>query len=449
MEKLREAMANPSTRLAYLWSISLSILPVVTALVSFETDGKFAIWQMYARQLWLPTLVFEVATIAIAFRSGSKFSFTEQLSSANKTVKVLTGIWFVSLIIGTAFANIANVAIFSLVTWTVHVLFVLSIIHLFRRWSQDSNWSNTLAILMPAGSAFCWAIIILFVVVVGMESQHDWISALPGFTHIRHMGYFLMPALALSVGGIAVAQDHRLRNIHIALFSLNLGFVIWIGSRGPLFALLVTLPLAIVLFREIRRRETLLALLLAIVGGCLLSQLIPTPNHRAFNAIMRIEDGKSDDFDRLSSGRTELWGDALTMIPERPLFGHGGNQFRLLAPAARKNSNHPHNSVIQFIFDWGLIGAGAFMCLLTMLCLRIVSVARSNPECCLPFSLAAISIVVFSIIDGLFYYNLPIILFLTSALYVLIKGTRNEERVVTSGHSISVANDDRSLRWLA
>lgn len=404
-------------KLARLWLMLLAALPIITALVSFRTDGQFAIWQLYARQLWLPAQIFELATIILAFVLGA--SVWKTISSANKVIKISGAIWLASMILAAFFAKIPNLALLSLVFWIMHVLFAIAIAHLLCRWPIDVRWNDRITNWISMGSAAFGVLMVFFVALVGIDADYDWVSALPGFPNIRHSGYFLMPAMALSIGMIAVG-DRKAKTVHVLLLAFNLAFVSWIGSRGPLLILATTIALSICLFSPIRKRSVLWLILLAIVSGCMLSQAVPAPKHPAFNAIMRIEQDNSQNVDELSSGRTEIWRGTVTAISERPLFGHGGNQFRLLVPAAQQTYNHPHNSILQFVFDWGVVGAAAMLVMLTILGWKSLRIAIKMPENWMPTCLAAISMALFSLIDGVFYYNLPIVLFLSFAFAPLI-----------------------------
>lgn len=410
-QKPQESVAL--SKQAGTWLALLAALPVITSLISFRPDGQFAIWQAYARQLWLPAQVFEVSTIIIALAHGA--SIRQSIVSANVSIKLLAIIWFAFVLLATAFSERPNLALFNLVSWMLHLLFAISIAFLSRNWLASVDWQKLIATYLPVGSAVLSVLVVSFVMMVGLETEYDWISSLPGFPNIRHYGYFLMPAMALSAGMIAVG-GHNARTTHMVLLAVNLGFTSWTGSRGPLVMFVITMILAFLIFSEMRRGRVLGMILLATVSGILLSQAVPTPNNSTFNAIMRIEEDKSRDVDQLSSGRTEIWRDTFPAVLEKPFIGHGGNQFRLQVPAARKTYNHPHNSLLQFAYDWGVIGAGAFLTMLLILAWRLLVTARAKPEICMPNCLAAISMAVFSLIDGVFYYNLPIMLFLTFAL---------------------------------
>ena len=403
-----------------LWLAILSSLPLMAALISFRVDGEFAFWQLFARQFWLPGQIFEVGTIIFAFSQGC--SLQRQFKGYPSTVRGLTAIWLVSVILAVLFSPQPNTAMLGLISWMVHALFAISIHFLWKHWRIDlaCQWRDKLSTFVPLGSACFGIVIVAFVITVGLSADFDWVSSLPGFTHIRHSGYFLMPAMALSTGMIAVTGG-REKLVHMALLATNFGFTIWIGSRGPLTVFVALLLIAFILFAAMRNIRTIGALLLSIAAGALLSQAIPAPAHSSFNAISRIEGGKSQSVDKLSSGRTDIWRDTAKGVAERPLFGHGGNQFRLLVPAAQKTYNHPHNSVLQFTYEWGLVGGGALLCLLALLFWHIFRASVARPNEMLPLFLAATSMATFSLIDGVFYYNLPIMLFLTFAFAILVQ----------------------------
>lgn len=392
------------------WVSALCALPVLTALLSFRPDGDFAVWQMYIRQFWLPSQFFEIATVVFAFSRGC--SVQKSFGSFTTPVKALALIWLAAMLLAAQPAT----ALLSLISWLIHGLFAISAWFLFKRW--QGNWQSDFVDAMPLGSAIFALTIGGFIAFVGITTDYDWVSSLPGFPHIRHSGYFLMPAMALSAGAIALSTGNR-RLLHMVLLAINFGFAIWIGSRGPLMIFAGMLALAFAVFAVMRNPRAIAAIALALGIGAVLSQVVPTPGHSSFNVVSRVSGSDTQSVDKLSSGRTEIWRDTLQAIVDQPLVGHGGNQFRLQIPAAKETYNHPHNSVLQFAYEWGSIGACAMLILLAMLGVRLLRATFANPAENLALFLGALSMAMFSLIDGLFYYNLPIILFLTCAFGIL------------------------------
>lgn len=362
----------------------------------------------------MPSQFFEVATVVFAFSRGC--SVQNSFGAFSTPVKGLALLWLTAMLLAVVLAADPATALLGLISWLVHGLFAISIWFLFQRW--QGNWQTDFVDAMPLGSALFALAIGGFVAFLGVTADYDWVSSLPGFPHIRHSGYFLMPAMALSAGAIALSAGNR-KLLHIMLLAINFGFAIWIGSRGPVIIFAGMLALAFAAFAVMRNPRAVAAIALALGIGAMLSQAIPTPSHSSFNAVARVSGSDTQSVDKLSSGRTEIWRDTLQAISDQPLVGHGGNQFRLQIPAAKETYNHPHNSVLQFGYEWGLIGAGVMLILLAMLGVRLLRSTFADPAKNLALFLGALSMAMFSLIDGLFYYNLPIILFLTCAFGIL------------------------------
>lgn len=403
---------------AYYWLLILSALPLLTALLSFRPDGEFTDWQRLIRQFWLPAQIFEIATVILALSLGC--SLKREWASSGRSARWLVPLWMVLAISAALMADMRDTALLSLFSWVIHLLFVVSAIFLFRQWSADEPdklWQRV-SDFVPLGSAAFVIIMAVFFWVVGIDTDYDWAYSLPGFTHMRHSGYFLLPAMAISTA-VIVGSDRTRQYSHIALLAINSGYAIWIGSRGPLMAYVAVLAGGILLFAALRRPRALAALAITLGFGALLSQAAPTPDHPSFNVFSRMESSQSQSADEISSGRTEIWRDTIEGIMQQPVIGHGGNQFRFQVPAAKLTYNHPHNSILQFAYEWGVIGAAAVLAMLALLGIRLFRATLNRPEACLPFFLAWMSMAAFSLIDGVFYYNLPIMLFTLCAVGVL------------------------------
>jgi O-antigen ligase len=409
------ASANP----AFWWLCALSSLPLLTAMASLELDGVFAGWQVITRRFWLVPQLFEIATIIFALSQGC--SPSAQIKALNLPVRLLVLLWVINLAIATAMAAQPQTAVLSAISWMIHGLFALSLWHLFKGWAANS--ANRIAATLPLGSAAFGLLIIGFVSLVGVGSDYNWILSLPGFPHIRHSGYFLMPALALATWMI-FSSSGRTKYAYAVLLAMNFGFAIWIGSRGPLIVYAALLIPALLVFARVYPRAKFgsgASVTAALLAGILMSQTIPAPAHTSFNALSRFlrADNSVDSF---SSGRTELWRDGLKAISQQPFLGHGGNQFRYQVPSAQKTYNHPHNSILQFTYEWGLIGALAMFSLIALGVAAMVRATMRDPERNLGLFFAGSSILLFSLIDGLLYYNLPIMLFLVCLAGIVVQG---------------------------
>jgi O-antigen ligase len=143
------------------------------------------------------------------------------------------------------------------------------------------------------------------------------------------------------------------------------------GSRGPLLALIALIVLAAaahVLWRRSvnwRMTATLVAALLATVTCLSVSAtLLPASATQRFAGILAMVDGDAAGAAEVAGeSRVALYNLALTMTAERPILGYGTASFeslsrRRLDPAIA--AAYPHNALLQFGAEYGLVGIVLF-----------------------------------------------------------------------------------------
>src|SRR5690606_14360269 len=187
------------------------------------------------------------------------------------------------------------------------------------------------------------------------------------------------------------------------LLSVNIGLCLWFGSRGPFFGLIAGLVVAGVLFPDFRRRVFWLRSGLATMAGAVLSVVVPSPESPAFNALRRFLGGWSDP-DKFTSGRTRFWEDAARLIGDRPLFGYGGEQFQYVSAIAANVFRHPHDFILQVIFDWGMIGGCAFLALLALGAGTAVKLRRKATAAGQVGMFSAVCMLGYATLDGILFY---------------------------------------------
>jgi O-antigen ligase len=121
---------------------------------------------------------------------------------------------------------------------------------------------------------------------------------------------------------------------------------------------------------------------------------------------------QAGDLARYSSGRVEIWTQTAAALLERPWFGHGQGQFRYQVPAALGVYNHPHNSVLQFAYDWGLLGAGALAAAFVPLARSLLREKGPGLRDALPAVGAFSGLGLMSLVDGSLYYAYPVMVFM-------------------------------------
>ena len=197
----------------------------------------------------------------------------------------------------------------------------------------------------------------------------------------------LVPVIWVSF--VARRGNRWFRAATMVLIPLALLVALASGSRGPVLALLAVAVLGVLRYlshpRSVNWPRTALATA-AVLGVVLLlsfaSPYLPALSTSRFtlfgdfiSSALSGDPGTSSSADTSSTARVALFGVAATMFEERPLLGFGtagfqaeSNQFLGYVEA------YPHNALLQFAAEYGLVGAALFVCLV------LVALARRLPE---------------------------------------------------------------------
>jgi O-antigen ligase len=236
------------------------------------------------------------------------------------------------------------------------------------------------------------------------------------FAHIRHFGYLGFLAACGGTGVILLSERPYWRWIGFSLGVLAVYGLIQFGSRGAFLSWLV---FAALLFAIVpAKRHFALSCVVTVSLASLAVQYVdtshPFPNKQQQSVFTR----QSVGWDHLESTRVriDLWQASLLQIIKRPVLGHGPDGY-VLSRCCPKGTVQPHNSLIQFMFEFGILGTGIALAALGVflwrpLKLLRISLARAQPDITLGIlvSLPA-SLLVFSMVDGLLYHAVPLLNF--------------------------------------
>lgn len=402
---------RPDSRPAFIgflgrnWLLLLAIIPFFRILILTSPDGEFATWQLSWRIYWLPSLYVELAVICIALLH--KMSPARMFGQLSRMFQILIGAWIVALVAASISTVFPGPALVSAITWTVHLLFAFSAVHLIRDHAVDCiSIARKFCFALAGSTAVAGVTIFAFVIITGVGSEYDWTSSLPGYAHIRHTGYIFAPAIAAGLASLAIWPKSQVKP-HWALLVINTTAMLWLGSRGPAVALTVALIISVFLSQHLRNRMFWRRAGSGIATGSILSIILPAPTIGWFGAIQRFWNGMSDPSE-LSSGRTEVWLETIRLIAEQPWLGYGGFQFQQINTATEGFYKHPHNSPLQFIFDWGLLGGVAMLLLLAFTYLHLVLSKQIDSGLRTFGLLGATTMLAFSMLDGILFYNFTI-----------------------------------------
>ncbi|NJC33483.1 O-antigen ligase [Sphingomonas jejuensis] len=264
----------------------------------------------------------------------------------------------------------------------------------------------------------------LYVGLIPDWSAHDWQRFGLGVTNIRHAGFYAAAGVSA-----ALALACRPGALSWALAALPPAtLILWSGSRGGMAALLAGSVLAAMVARRHRIRLPLMvAGVLALAAGIALLLPQPTPS-----APVRIAEAVTTGTN-ISSGRIDMWLGTLKEVVRRPLLGHGEGQF-ITTPPGADIFHHPHQALLQLLFQWGIAGAVLVTLLLLIPLRRARRAVTAASDPLLPGAALLLTFAVYMSYDGILFFVYP------AMLVTVVLGTLAGAGGVASGAS------DRYLR---
>jgi hypothetical protein len=412
-EALDSGLQRERARHQKLALVAIGLMPLMLGLAPWEFRTEMTPYRvlMGGYQLSLPLI--QMFVIALALRDGmspfalfAKMAFWQRVS--------LTVIGVILVVTSTAVALNPGVAIFRVYCWGIHLLFGLAIFHMFEGHSPDEQ-ANAWKVLLLGCLGYV-ALLMVYIPTMTGAPDFDWIAMMPGMPNVRSLGFF--SAVGASSALILAVRAQKSR----AIFGWGLGGAVmialaaWSGSRGAFIAIVGGVGVTAVLQKPLRSPRALTIYAAVIVFGCLLSILhrVPDPNFGLFHFW---ESSTRSDLNQISSNRLVLWRATLDFIPSHFWFGIGESQFKYTVPAAG-GFNQPHNAILQYVLQWGVIGATCFFVLLASMVANAIQAVRSDGAHAASFAVMA-SLLIFSLYDAALYYGFPIMAVTLSLAMIL------------------------------
>lgn len=407
------------------WLVLLVCIPVFRILFLSSSDGEFSQLQFASRLFFLPTLFLEIGIFVLAVASG--LSLWRSILGISITARLLFLGWLTILGASLFYPDaIPGLAMRGTLFWIVHILFFAAAAHLIGQDPTKFGRPPPFLLTLQLAATAAGVAIMVFVWSKGLESDFSWNENLPGFNNLRHTGYIFAPAIAIGLAHLA-AWPQKSPRIHMALLCVNTAIMLWLGSRGPVLGILLGFGVCIFFFSEMRKITFCVRSTLALGTGALASVVIPIPNSPDFGAIQRFWLKGIDN--RVTSGRIELWTDSLDLISRKPFFGYGVHQYQFASDKAMGMFKHPHQSILQFLFDWGFVGASMFLCLLAMLVYKAYFASMCTSSTKLISALVLSTLFGYSLVDGIYFYPYTIAISAVFLLLPIVEGNRMQNAV--------------------
>lgn len=420
--------AGSATKKFDAWQIAICImaaLPALFVLATWDSDGLQTPRAFAVRYLSLPVTFCQLCIILLAVRS--KFDVAGIVDKLGRFPKLLIAIWSIFAIISVALADDKLFpSAFATLQYALHAIFLAAVVHLAR--SSDAKvdgrtWS--ISVLVMGGLAYV-GLITLFALLVPDKTTFPWTLRLPSGTNVRQIGYFVAIA---SVAPLSLVLFGRKKiALFCLVFTVLVTFIAWSGSRGALIGLLFgTVAGAAALGHAVSKFRAGIAFL-SFVAGLSASLILPAPTPE-FGLIRMVSSLEQDD---IGSGRSLVWKSTVAEISNSPWIGHGSGTFnKNMRETYGFDFNHPHQFILQYFYDWGIIGGTAAGLLLLMLFLWCVKVGRQYNDAVSYASLSALcTIAAVGMIDGALFYPFSIFLALLAVACGFINSPKDLEQGV-------------------
>jgi O-antigen ligase len=375
----------------------------------FSISITTGIWDLgNSRIVMFHELVFVVACVI-----GVGVKSYVGLIKAKPVVSVLLVAWLFSITLSLllspynlAYLSIGRARYFETI---LHILFFLNLLAYFRLYQPPLRYIIYILLFSNAFVVIQAISVWHFSSEAGIHTSQAWFSRFPFVGHARHAGYNMLVAV-LSGVFLLLSESQLWQRIFISLaFFFVSACLFWLGGRGSMLSAVLALGLIFVwVRRQVVIDRKLLILTLSVVMFALLAAHFAAAFswNGVWNSIGRSVAAESPN--RLSSGRLEIWLYALDAIRNDWFFGLGSQGY-LFIPGKWRSTAMPHNAVVQFLVEWGVLGAALFISVF-LYGLRQAFVRLRVPS----FSITAetlsamtivVALAVHGLTDGTFYHG--------------------------------------------
>ncbi|AKM07524.1 O-antigen ligase family protein [Pelagerythrobacter marensis] len=376
----------------------------------------------------VPVVAVELAVIILAIVTG--FDLRASFAALAPTTRLGAGLWIIAAATASLIIAADPAAAYPLLFSTiVHAVFGLALCSLMT--ATGGAYRRTVMCAAGAGVLLYAAVFTTIVLVELRNPAFNWIGVGIGITNIRQLGFFGLALSCISLG-LSQGLDGKLRAIAGIGAAAGFWLTILSGSRVAFAAaILVAIALCTLVDRQYRLRFAGLALAALAVAMPASYLLVP---HEAWGLDRILSRGLiGDDINQYSSGRLAIWRDTLAAIGERPLFGHGEGQFRSQVAAAGGGLNHPHNAVLQFLYQWGIVGTAGLALMLSASAMQLRRLARHAEGTDLAAFGTLAGLVAIAMLEGALYHTYPVMIAVLCLAVLNAGAPRSETRAGETG----------------
>ena len=356
-----------------------NLLFLLISLVIFITVGNFI--EDYKKIILLKLIIIFLIIFKINF-----FEETRIIINENKIISIILILFIISITISfiTSPFKIHQFAFHWLrirYLDTITDIFLFVFLYMYFK-DRAINYDNlTKSIIIP-GLGFSIFIIFTFISNQGLSDTNKEIIFFDGR---RMVGMLVTFLIAFYLGCLhSIFKERNTQNIFCLTIFITL--TILLMGRGTVVAILATyfFTITILIIKNMKFKNQFFIFVFSIFISTLLAQIIFQISSTSDDIILRNQGSPMELKDSLlyTSDRINLWRYGYIIFLENPYFGQGPGGFAissyndfyakksfgdLIFSKSLSTHSHPHNFIIQFMVEWGIIGTSLIFILLIML----------------------------------------------------------------------------------
>ena len=318
--------------------------------------------------------------------------------------------------------------------YTVTSIFLFSTFFIYFNTNKIDYSYLFYAVVIP-GLIFSIYILIIFIQNKGIE-VHD--EKLLFFSNIRQIGLYLTFISCFCISyWIYEIKNIGEKKIIFSLF-IFLTLTILLGNRGSLISLVISFIffLTILKFKNIKIKKKIILFLLCLFFAYCLNEIViflsdlsyPKTNLKTTSFdLMRIDAYSFND-------RLAMWSYGVELIKRYPIFGLGSNGFFIESINNKYTTGypvfsyhtHPHNFIIQFLVEWGILGCSIIFFLFGKVFLTTLkNIFKYKKKIILIPLISFLGPTLHGLIDGNFYHSVSTFFIVLSLSLLMVEIKKN------------------------
>jgi len=288
----------------------------------------------------------------------------------NQAVFGLAVLWgasvTVSLLMSPLHLSNEPAAIIRYVQTLSHVVFFLFVRDFIGRHPVSFRWPLLAIPLSVVGVAAVMSFLLYGEDLTSADTASRWMNYHPFNAHIRHTGYLITAGIGILIGFCLSGHERAANRSAILLLLIVLfTFLFWTGGRGAALSVVFAFGTTglVVWLKGGSVRFLSIAFIVSLFAGLVLSELLAVfPWNGVLQMVLRSV--QSQDLGQLSTGRIDIWRSAWDSVKDHLGFGLGPHGYWFMPN--RIFGVQPHSVVLQFLVEWGVVGALLFTTLMAI-----------------------------------------------------------------------------------